>query len=223
MRLYINEEKIDIDNLDDLYIGEGKEGIVYHYGDSENDYALKIYKEFSDKDRLDCKSAKGLSLIETKRLLLPKKIVYDENKKFIGYVTEYVEDYSIDNIAYLDVKELIDEIDIIYSDVDILSKNDVSIEDMILLNMLYDGRIILNDPGSYRFVRGDSRYLKNTNNIIANEFLNSLICRVVKLTKKEKKNLEKYFEISEGRISELMRCDVCDRESVKTFFKRITK
>lgn len=225
MKFYIDDKMVEIENIDELYIGEGQEGIVYRYEDKDDecDYALKLYKEFSPKDRLNFETAKGLSEIETERLLLPRKLVYDENKNFIGYVTEFVNSYSIDSISYLNAKDLIDEIDILYSDVDLLSMHDVSVDDMILLNMLYDGRIILNDPGSYRFVTKDSRFLRDTNFVITNEFLNSLICRVVKLTRKEKKNLDNYFLLADSRVSDLMRCDVIEDETVKTFIKRITK
>ena len=117
MRIFIDNKLIEINNLDDLYIGEGKEGIVYHYDDKEEniDYALKIYREFSGKDRLDLSTAKGLSVLDTKRILLPRKLVYDENKKFIGYVTEFVDDYSIDSISYSFIEDLVKEFDLIYN------------------------------------------------------------------------------------------------------------
>lgn len=225
MRLYIDNKMVEINNLDDLYVGEGKEGIVYHYADKEDnaDYALKIYREFSGKDRLDLSTAKGLSEIDTKRILLPKKLVYDKNKKFIGYVTEFINDYSIDSIGYSFADDLVTEIDYIYDDIDILSMHKVSVEDMILMNMLYDGRIILNDPGSYSFVMGNSRFLRDENIYLANEFVKSLICRVVKLNKREKKNLDKLFEFTDEKFSDLIKSDIREDESVKTFFKRITK
>lgn len=225
MRIFINDKLVEIDNLDDLYIGEGKEAVVYYYSDREEnaDYALKLYRQFSGKDRLDFNTAKGLSEIDTKRILLPRKLVYDENKKFIGYVTDFIEDYSIDCITHSSAKDLVREISYIYDDIDILSMHKVSVDDMILMNMLYDGRIILNDPGSYRFVMGNSRFLRDENLDLTNDFFKSLICRVVKLSKREKNNLDRYFEKSDERFSDLIKCDVKEDESVKTFFKRITK
>ena len=221
MKMLIDNKSLNIADIEKHYIDEGTEVVVYKY----NDMALKIYKDYCRKQRLDLDTAKELSKIDTSRILLPRNIVYTENGEFIGYTTEFINSCSIDNISYMNVRDFIEELELLYADTDKLSNYGISMEDLYVMNMIYDGRIILHDPGSYNFVASNSRrFLKSENlELLNTEFIYNLIPRVVKLTSKEKKNFDRYCSYCDDYITDLMRCDVVGNESVKTFFKRITK
>lgn len=221
MKILIDDKSLNITDMEEYYIDEGTEVIVYKY----NDLALKIYKDYCRKQRLDLDTAKELSKIETNRILLPKNIIYNDNGKFIGYTTDFINSCSIDSISNMGIKDFIDELDLLYADTDNLSGLGVSMEDLYVMNMIYDGRIILHDPGSYNFVAADNRrFLKSENlELLNGEFIYNLIPRVVKLSSKEKKNFDRYVSYCDDYITDLMRCDVIENETVKTFFKRITK
>lgn len=227
MKLIIGDELVEIDNLDDYYLDEGSEAVIYRYEDDSKDidWALKIYKDYSRKVRLDYETALRLSQIKTNRILLPNKIISSESGEFLGYTTPFCSSYSIDNISRMAVRDFIDEVDLIYLDTKNLTDQSVSLDDINLMNMTYDGRIVLHDPGSYRFVMGEnSRFLSSENFEMVNDFLlKKLIRRVSKLTREEIRNLDKYFYQADGYVTDLMRCDIEETEDVKGFFKRITK
>ena len=102
MVFFIDEKKYEYDNEEmsmRLLSTEGTEGNVYHIGDR----AVKIYRPFCLKNRLDENTVDYLKTIETKRILLPREKVTDKNGMFCGYTTEYgtMQVAVIDNLSSL--------------------------------------------------------------------------------------------------------------------------
>jgi len=88
MKFYVDDKKYDLDykKMQKNFISSGFESDVYRFDNK----VYKFYKEVCLKYRLDKKSVEYLSKIKTNRLLLPKDVIYDENKEFFGYSMKYI-------------------------------------------------------------------------------------------------------------------------------------
>lgn len=91
MEYWISNEHVILENL--RYIGEGKEGKVYQYFKE----AIKIYCRERLKNRLSLEEASYLSIIPTKYILLPKRMIKNDDQEFCGYTTIYKEDQFKEN------------------------------------------------------------------------------------------------------------------------------
>lgn len=206
------------DELDYMYIDEGVEATVYKLNKS----ALKIYKKYSRKNRLDYDTSKVLSEIPTKRYLLPKRPIYDKDKKFIGYTTDYKEKYSLKHLANMPLKTFCDEVKCLSEDTQALSDKNINIEDLIVENSIYDGKIYICDPGSFSIDKASSPItLSRENNIRLNTFLcEEILGNTMKLSKKQRNGLihfqENYF------LKEELEKHNSSTETVKALVKRIT-
>lgn len=223
MKLYFDGELICFSerDLDYMYLSEGTEGIVYRY--KEN--ALKIYKEFSVKSRLDESTAKELTLIRTNRILLPRKLLHNISSKFVGYSTMFLDKYSPKYISNMKMEDFNKEISLLCKDSDILASNHVDIEDLNSDNMIYDGSIYICDPGSYKIRNNDSvSHISKHNRQVMIEFLvDSILKQSSKLNKREKKNLENHFFIDDCLIEDMLCEEAEPNETVGNYVKRISK
>lgn len=218
MRVVINNKVVEYtdEELDYWYLGEGNEGTCYIWKDK----ALKIYKPFCSTDRLTEEEAAYLSNIKTNRILLPIDLVYDENHKFIGYTTKFIQNRHRDTIKQLSIADIRKELEIIKEDIFTLSDNNVSLEDFRYDNFAYDDGFYMIDPGTYKIVDYDKRLVYLENIKVYNEFfLKDIIFRLVKLTKKEKENLEVLIDSSDY-ISDIL--EDSDKKIV-SYMKGISK
>ena len=218
MRVYINNKLVEYtdEELDYWYLGEGNEGTVYIWKDK----AIKIYKPFCSTDRLSEDEALLLSRIPTKRILLPIDLVYDENHKFIGYTTKFIQNRNKDVIKKLYIGDIKKELELIKEDIFLLSDNNVSLEDFRYDNFAFDDGFYMIDPGTYKVVDYDKRLVYLENIKVYNEFfLKDILYRLVKLNKKEKNNLEVLIDSSDY-ISDIL--DDSDKKIV-SYLKGISK
>ena len=89
MRILVGDEILNLSyiNLAKMYLGRGCEAKVYKYKDE----ALKIYRPHCIKLRLEEDRALELTRIDTERILLPRKLIYDcDTGTFIGYTTRFI-------------------------------------------------------------------------------------------------------------------------------------
>ncbi len=206
------------EELDSMYIDEGMEGTIYRF----NDDALKIYCDFPRKDRLNEDEAYKLSKIKTDRILLPKDLIYDENNKFIGYSTKFIENIDFKNASYLSVYDFCNEMDLVYKDLKLLNDKGVDVEDYSLYNLLFDGSIYFIDPGSHRFVNDDG-LLHRDNRYRLNEFLVwNLIPYMTDMSRAKRNKFRREIDLSDEFV-DFMRYESLEDESVKSFIKRITR
>ena len=220
MRIRLGKKLLEFTDqeLDYMYLNEGMEGTIYKYGDR----ALKIYEEFPRKSRLEENEALELSKISTNRILLPRELIYDDKDKFVGYSTLYIDSYGLGNISKMSIDSFIDEVNILYRDISILSRNNVDVDDYTLYNTLYNGGIYLVDPGSYQIVDNDERLFKD-NRYRFNEFLVELLLpHSIKLTKREARILRNHMDLTEA-LSEIMHYEKFPRDTVRAYVKRITR
>lgn len=221
MELYLDGELINFsnDDLDYMYINEGTEGIIYKYKKD----ALKVYKDFSVKSRLDEDTAKEFTLINTNRILLPRKLLYNISSKFIGYSTMFLDNYSHKYISNMKMNKFIDEISLMCVDSDNLASKHIDIEDLNSDNMIYDGNIYICDPGSYKIRKSDSveSVTKHNRQIIKEFLVDSILKQSVKLNKIQKKNLDNHFLTDDCLLEDILLEEATNDETVGSYVKRI--
>lgn len=227
MKLYFNGRiyEFSLEQLDLMYENEGSEAIIYRFFDREvgKVFALKIYKDFCGKDRLDEATTKKLMSIVTKRFLLPEDVIYDASGKFIGYVMDYCKMYSVKNLPLMKMDWFLKELDFIFDDVFKLSSENVDIDDLHFGNTIYSDGIYIADPGSF-IIDKDSRYVLSNNKMTVNRYiLEELVFNLIPLTKKEKNKLREELPINEDPIVEILNSGRNSTESLKKFIKRICK
>ena len=188
MTFYINDDEYNFNTseLDDIYLSEGKEGTVYKYKDD----AIKIYHKYSNKERLDEKTCKYLSSFDTNRILLPRKLIYDKDRKFIGYTTNYHQKYNLENLKRMKIKDLKSELELIKKDLLLLSSKNISIDDLFIDNIILSDGLYFIDPGSF-WINKNNRYLKSSNFENMNNFLIDYILSRAGNIPKKKTNILK--------------------------------
>ena len=163
------------------FLGSGKEGNVY-YKKNTNE-AVKIYNgsDLNHKS-LNEETAKFLSGIPTTNILLPKRLVYDEQGSFIGYTTPFIQTYQgVNNLELLDFKipDLIKVIEPLYRDAYTLSMNKIYLRDIYSDgNCLYNGNFYLIDPGLYQIMPHDKMEILKYNFLDLNGVLNIYVLQM---------------------------------------------
>ena len=195
MKIFIDNKEYSYNSEDlyDLCIGEGTEGFVYKINNS----AVKIYHKYSRKERLDENTCILLSKINTKRILLPRKLVYNVNNKFIGYTTDFHQKYSLENIKRMKLKSLKNELELIKKDIEILSKNDISLDDLFIDNIILSDGLYFIDPGSF-WINKNNKNLNYDNKDKMNNFIiNNILVRAGDIPKKKYQILKQRLNYDE--------------------------
>lgn len=162
MNYFIGEkrEKIKFD----YYISEGEEGNVYRTGAE----VVKIYFrnwQNSYHGYLTEEEATQMTTIPSNHILLPRRLVYNENDEFCGYTTKYIRSYYGDSdyvenyhrertvIERMRLFFLIKKIAKIYEEVRYLSQKGIIIADLLFPtdNYIFNGEFWIIDPGCYSF------------------------------------------------------------------------
>lgn len=138
----------------EIVLGSGCEGKVY-YNEKTNE-AVKIYhNDISKFISLSEENALRLCDITTSYILLPRRLVYDENGKYLGYTTTYIPKSK--EIEELDVqkytlKTLMAILIRLYKDAYEMSNYGLCINDVLSEgNYIFNGMYYLIDPGLYYF------------------------------------------------------------------------
>lgn len=221
MKFFVGDEGIDLtqEELDYRYLDEGKEAKIYEYGDE----VLKLYKDYCPKMRLSEKDAFSLSQIGTEKVLLPKRIIHDEDGKFLGYTTKRIYGSSKLCIPKMKMKKLVDELDIIMTDLKILADNHYDVADFTLNNVVYDGGLYFVDPGSFMQVKNfDDRFKYSSNMATLNEFMLDDFFYLVLLSKKYRNKFDDNFDRADY-IGDYIRCSMNENENVRQYVKRMSK
>ncbi len=220
MKIYIGDKLYEFtdEELDYMYIDEGNEAIVYR----KNDKALKIYKEYCYKDRLNEATAEDLSNIKTRRLLLPEKMIHLIDGKFKGYTTTFIQGYLLSHMNEMLMRDFMKEISIYDEDIEILSDEHILIADLIRENIKYDSRIYNVDPGSYyKLPKVDKAKIIRNNQEALNMFVvGHIFYAIPKLSREKKEKLVNHFQ-GIDKISRVMKEEAKEDEKVKEYVKRI--
>ena len=163
MRLFIDGVVYEFsqEELDYMYIGEGVESEVYRYRDE----VFKLHKdERQMKFKLDEKTANYLSKIKTKRIMMPRKLIYDTNDNFCGYTLLYLESHQKEILRRRKMEDIIKELKLIEEDLITLKEYNVDLEDFTLDNFIVNKGLYMIDPGSYKVSKDDKRLTEIINN-----------------------------------------------------------
>ena len=221
LKVYVGFQYLELSKFDlaRRYVGQGKEAKVYRFGDE----VLKIYKKNCKKDRLDEETACSLSKLETKRVLLPKRIIRSaSNVEFIGYSLKAI-DKKKGSLSDMSMSQFIDELDMINDDLFYLANLGVEVEDFHLGNCLYDGRLFITDPGDFIIKQESIEGGIYRNNLYTlNRFVKDDVFGTVKLNMFERQIVEDRFEDFDY-IGEQLRTTVLEGETIKSYVKRMTK
>ena len=221
MLIRLDDEIVDFTDIDkeDGYINSGLEGDVFYY----KGMALKIYHDLSyGKERLDEESCRKLQEIQTNHFLLPRKMVYDENNRFIGYCTLYIPPKPIKRIYNLSVDEFREKIKPLDDEMHYLASRKVKVSDLMMCNFIYNSGFYFIDPGEYRLLRdkpSEEIYVEGLSNL-SKFVVWDILARSSSLTISQKQRLLAMYNeagsympiIEEGKSS----------ETIKEFVKRIT-
>lgn len=199
-------------------LGSGNEAKVYRY----NNEALKLYVKKCRKRRLNNEDAQSLSELSTDRILLPSKMVYNADSSFGGYTLPLVEKSS-SSIFDMAMGKFASELDLIHSDIGMLSSNSVRIGDLHLGNILYDGNLYFCDPGSYVFDRDSSKEeIYRDNMITLSDFLkNDFFDSATRTLDEHRVIMEKLGKFLDVRDFIGQTCK--KEESVKEYVRRMAR
>ena len=149
-----------------VFLGSGHEGKVYYNEDTNE--AVKIHKNNElNRISLNEATAKILSGIPTTNILMPKRIVYDENGNFAGYTTHFIqkeEDLIPEMLQKAKIRDILKVLEPLYNDARNLSMQSVNLRDIRNENNhLYNGNFYLIDPGLYRIEPRDKMEILKEN------------------------------------------------------------
>lgn len=168
MEYFIGENKELF--VPDKKIGQGFEGVVYL--NKKSNEAVKIFSKYN---KLNIETAEKMTQINTKYILLPRRLVFDEFDNYAGYTTKYIEtnkpmtsstlvNYPIIYLLYLFSK--------LYKEVDLISNHKLLLADLENPdNYIYNGNFYLVDPGYYHFVGNSYESVLEKNIDTINRFL----------------------------------------------------
>lgn len=191
MNIIIDGKEYSFNNweLNRMYIGQGIEGTVYKY----KDMAIKIYKNYCFRHRANESDCQKMITIPTKRIILPRGLVYDENGHFAGYYHEYIK-WSNDHYFDNTIEQLLEKIESLDKDVDTVSQNHLELNDLLPVNFCYDGYFNFIDPGSYRFTKSSyPDQLRRNDQIMLKFFIVYLFASSAGLNEREMDYLDDYF------------------------------
>ena len=223
MRFFIGEKLYNYseEQLSIQMLNHGDESDVYRIKGK----AVKIYKPFCPKKRLDEKTVEYFKTIDTQRILLPIETVYDENRRFNGYTTQLVEEGCKSNIAKMKMSKMLSEIKLMTEDVEMLSELGITIDDLGYRDVLYGDGLYFCDPGSFTIERYMSpKDIKYYNKEKLHELIiDEILGPTCKLTKKQKYSL-KEMTLGGDYLSDIFSYENYNiNESASHYVKRITK
>lgn len=202
-------------------INYGDEADVYRIKDK----AVKIYNKECYKNRLDEETVEYFKTIKTNRLLLPIDTVYDENKKFNGHTTKFIEVGNKQAIRRMKISKFLKEIQLLIDDTKLLTELGITICDFDYEDILYGDGIYYCDSGSFeRNKKFSSRKIEEANKEeIHKLIIDELLCPVCNLSKKQLSKLKEMI-LSGEYISDIFSYEEYKQtDTVSSFIKRITK
>ena len=223
MKFFIGDEEYNYSDkkLALQLINYGEEADVYKIKDK----AVKIYNKQCYKNRLDEETVEYFKNIKTDRILLPIDTVYDENKKFSGLTTKFIDVGNKQTIRRMKMPKFIKEIQLLINDTKLLTELGITICDFDYEDILYGDGIYYCDSGSFeKNKKMTSRKIEEANKEeIHKLIIDELLCPVCQLNKKQLSKLKELI-LSGEYISDIFSCEEYKpNESVLSFIKRITK
>ena len=221
MRYFVDDVLYEVtdEEMEYRHIAEGTESNVYRFRDE----VFKIYKDNRVlKSKLDEKSAKYMKNIKTKRIIMPKRLIYDRNDNFCGYTLPYLDNCQKSILKRKKMTDIINELKLIEDDLLLLKEKSIDLEDFTLDNFIVNKGLYIIDPGSHEVSTYDKRLLETINKHRYLEFMiNKVFPLVVRLNSDEKKKLNDY--IAGEYLTDVLDYDIKENDTLKKYIKRIVK
>ena len=222
MGYYIDGKSIEIDNK--RIIGQGKKGNVYKY---DQDTAIKVFKDGQDTP-IDENTAEELSKISTDRIILPKSLLF-YNNAFRGYTYRLVPKIgSGKRIIMLSKTDLVQDIRVLESDVETLSKQRVLLNGITPENTIFNGELYLTDPTGYRKLEdGVLESIEELNKLQLHLLLIKLITTELnndkRFSSEVKNNIKTLLSMKNENMdsSEFLSSIIYQNDSIKEFAKKM--
>ena len=152
MYFYVDDELVDIDNNTELF-GWGTEGQVYKIGDEV--FKLYFYNMLDEGYGNKHDHHKFLTTLHPKQIALPKRLIYDLNREYMGYTALFIDGDVNDNygLILLPSELFIYNLRTLGGDIRYLSEEKVLMADIKTWNTIFDkknGLLYLIDPGRYQ-------------------------------------------------------------------------
>lgn len=193
MYFYDNGKKVKISNNIFFHkLGSGKEVNAYRY----NNKVIKILKNKKINDDINMeKSHLVLTDINTNQIILPNKLFYDKNDKYVANESRYIKKEKKSLLEY-SLEEIIFNLEILENDIEEISKKFIRIRDLDISNCVLGDNIYIVDFGFFRL---DLEEL-NSNDYIRTKEMNEyalkvfFINEIVSILEKKKINSQKIYE-----------------------------
>ena len=144
----VSDEFVYVNKLLVPKIGSGIDGEIYKYQDK----AIKLYNDqITVKMHLTKQEIERLSKINTKHIILPKELLLDTNNKVAGYVMNYVDLNTKQNILLANKINLIKQLKELEQELILLGKKHFLLDDNNPENLFYNYNLYLFDSDSFMY------------------------------------------------------------------------
>ena len=226
MQFFVNGKKVRYNPYNmkkDKKIGSGLEADAYKIDDK----AVKFFKVYQAKETLLTeRSIEKMRNLHTMRILLPTDALLDKKGRLRGYQMDFIENLGVDSYFNLDKDKLKEEHQLLREDIELLSDNNILIDDLITENTSFHNGIYLIDPGSYvidKSVDSNQAYGINIDSI--NQYLISEILRGYHLVTNNYRNYafsrkirEEYDNSGKNDVLEFL--DNIEEDTLSEFIER---
>ena len=221
MGFRLDEKEIKLTGKKLSKIETTKTGDIYRY----RNMLLKIFKQ-NQNPPLEVETAKYLTNIKTDRILLPRNLLF-YNYSFRGYTYKLISRKKSSRMIMLPKEELIDKIQKLENDIEILSKKNILLNEIIPENTIFNGDLYITDPTSYTILD-----LENTEDLeVLNKYQLHLLLialfqqeiRKNNFPNKIEKQIKEILEMKDIKedSSEFIKDIIGKEETMKQFIKKM--
>ena len=151
------------------FVPNMKAGDVYRY----RNYALRIFRD--GEEAIDEDTARYLTSISTDRIILPRKLLYNNNT-FKGYTMKLVSQKGAGKKIITTPKDdFIDCVEVLEADIKELSQKKVLLNAISPGYTLYNGELYLVNPAKYSILEADSNNIEKINKFQLHSLIVELI------------------------------------------------
>ena len=166
----LENKPIDLSGIKKLtFVPSQKAGDVYHF----RNYALRIFRD--GEEAIDEDTARYLTSISTDRIILPRKLLYNNNT-FKGYTMKLVSQKGAGKKIITTPKDdFIDCVEVLEADIKELSQKKVLLNAISPGYTLYNGELYLVNPAKYSILEADSNNIERINKFQLHSLIVELI------------------------------------------------
>lgn len=166
----LENKPIDLSGIKKLtFVPSQKAGDVYHF----RNYALRIFRD--GEEAIDEDTARYLTSISTDRIILPRKLLYNNNT-FKGYTMKLVSQKGAGKKIITTPKDdFIDCVEVLEADIKELSQKKVLLNAISPGYTLYNGELYLVNPAKYSILEADSNNIEKINKFQLHSLIVELI------------------------------------------------